>query len=74
MTLPINSGTTGAPQSTLVRAERADGDWTSGPEAMDRDRVLPMVSELSGLSASAILAEAVGEEEEEGLLEVEGAQ
>ena len=43
-----------------IVAERQGGDWVSSPESMDPDRILPMVSELSRLSASAILAESVG--------------
>jgi hypothetical protein len=51
----------GDPVSIVV--QRRGSDWASSPEAMDPDQILPMVSELSRLSASAILAESVGSEE-----------
>ena len=46
-----------------VVAERTSGGWSSMPEAMDPDRILPLVSELSRLEASAIVADSMGSEE-----------
>ena len=46
-----------------VVAARDGSEWSSTPEAMDPDRILPMVSELSRLDASGIVAESVGPEE-----------
>jgi hypothetical protein len=46
-----------------IVAQRQGSDWASSPEEMDPDRILPMVSELSRLSASEILAESMGDEE-----------
>lgn len=50
-----------------IDAVRDGSVWSSQPESMDPEKIAGLVSELSGLSADAILAERVGPEELAGL-------
>lgn len=50
-----------------ITATRGDGGWASEPEALAPGKLSRLVSELSGLTADAILAERVGPEEQAGL-------
>jgi len=47
----------------VITARREAGRWSSSPESVDSARISSMLSTLSDLQASAIVAESVGEEE-----------
>jgi hypothetical protein len=53
----------GAGDPVAITATRGDAGWTSTPQPMDPDRLTRIVSELSNLEASDILAESMGEKE-----------
>lgn len=52
-----------AGEPLALRAERADGSWSSAPEPIDPGKAVRLVAELSHLRGEQILADAMGPDE-----------